>query len=424
MKKLLITMICGALIAGTGGSLAYAGEVDVLVEKLVEKGVLTPLEAQIIKDETMADVAKQNAQGKNNAIPKWIQTMKLKGDFRLRYQYERRENDTEGRERGRIRYRLGILSDVTDQWKVGAGLASGGASARSTNQTLGDVTDNNAFDKGDIRLDYAFAEFSPNKNVKIVGGKFKRKPYLWLPTDMTWDGDVNPEGGAFHVEHGLTKEIDGFVNGGVLILDHEDQADRTDPFMTYVQGGIVWKHENLDAKLAGTFYSFDGLKGEPSMDSSDSNADTNTYVNGVYKYDYDSGHLGAELGIKELFGGLPFGIDNRIAFFGEYVNNPDPEEQNTGWAAGMKFGHKKVSKPNTWQAKYIYVSLGKDAWVDFLPDSDRYDPGRTDVKSHEISLQYAFKKNVIFGLDYYNSDRIKSAKNRDQLIQADLVLKF
>ena len=72
----------------------------------------------------------------------------------------------------------------------------------------------------------------------------------------------------------------------------------------------------------------------------------------------------------------------------------------------------------------MYAELGKDAWLDALPDSDRYDPGRTDIKSHEVVLKYALKKNIILGLDYYNSDRIKSSKNRDQLIQADVVFKF
>ena len=75
---------------------SFAGELDILVQKLIEKNILSPLEGQIILDETRADVAKQNAQGTNDAIPTWIQNTKLKGDVRLRYQYERREKDLEG----------------------------------------------------------------------------------------------------------------------------------------------------------------------------------------------------------------------------------------------------------------------------------------------------------------------------------------
>jgi hypothetical protein len=421
MYKTTCMFLALALVLGLASVPVHAGEIDILLDKLVEKNVLTPLEASIIRDETKQQVIKDTQGGKSYAVPAWVQKTRIKGDLRLRYQYERRENDTEGRERGRIRYRLGFETEVNDQFKVGAGLASGGEGARSTNQTFGDL--GGAFETPDIRLDYAYGEYKPMKGVKVVAGKFKRKPYLWVPTDLLWDGDINPEGTSINIVKSLTDEVEGFFNGGVWLLRHQDQVDMTDPFLAYSQAGIQWKSEKMDAKVAGTQYSFNGVQGQTQFDQN-SSADTNTYTGGVYKYDYDSYAVGAEFGVKELFGGLPLKFDERIAVFGEYVQNFDPEEQNIGWIAGVKFGHKKVKKQGNWQFKYMYAVLGKDAWLDALPDSDRYDPGRTDVKSHEASIQYALKNNVILGLDYYNSDRIKSSKNRDQIIQADLLLKF
>ena len=213
------------------------------------------------------------------------------------------------------------------------------------------------------------------------------------------------------------------MNSGVWLLRHQDQVDMTDPFLSYAQAGFIWKNEDMDAKFAGTYYGFHGVKGQTQFDEN-SSADTKTYIGGVYMYDYDSYALGAEFGIREPLGGLPFSLDERIAVFGEYVYNFDPEEQNKGWIAGIKFGNKAVKDAGSWQCKYMYAYLGRDAWLDALPDSDRYDPGRTDVKSHEVAINYAIQKNVTFGLDYYNSDRIKSSKNRDQIIQADLIFKF
>lgn len=410
MKKIIFVALMSLLGLVSMSANSFAGEIEILVQKLVEKDILSPLEAQIILDETKADVAKQIAQGENSALPDWIQKTHLKGDFRLRYQYERREHDTEGRERGRIRYRLGVISNPLSKLEVGAGLASGGSDARSTNETFDDV-----FSTPDIRLDYAYAQYQLTDDMKIIGGKFPMKNYLWTPTDLLWDGDINPEGGSLNYSRQLSKNLDLFANGGVWYLDHKDQVDETDPFMTYLQTGLKFGNDTIDSTIAGTFYSFDGIKGSTRYTGKYNTADSN----GGYKYDYDSGSVGMEVGYTKLVEETPY----RIALFGEYVSNPDAEEQNNGWTSGIKFGHKKVSAPGSWQAQYLYAYLGKDAWFESFPDSDRYE-GSTNVKSHEAILNYAVKKNLTLGLDYYYSDLIKGTENAEHVIQADMVIKF
>lgn len=397
-----------------------AGEVDVLVDKLVEKGVLTPTEGQIILDETKNDVAKQIAESRSSTLPLWVQNTKIKGDFRLRNQYEKKHLSAEGRSRGRFRYRLEIESKITNQVRVGAGLASGSSDPRSNNQTF-----ENSFDTPDIRLNLAYAEYAPTNWAKIIGGKFKRDAYLWQTTDMVWDSDINPEGGSISLTHPLIGKLDGFVNSGVWTIDEIDgntgftNTDHQDPFLVYVQPGVKYENNKVDATLAGILYNYSGVKGM----SLENGKSTNTLTGTVLKYDYDAGGVSAELGVAELFGGLPMKIDERIAIFGDYIDNPDPSSQNVGWSAGMKFGNKKVGDPKTWQARYMYVYLGKDAVLDILPDSDRYG-GSTDIKGYEGILEYALKKNIILGLDYYQTQRIKAVHNLEHLIQADLLFKF
>ena len=78
MRKMFLTfagMIMSLAICGN----AIAGEIDILVDKLVEKGILTPVEAQIVLDETKQEVANEIAQGKSYAVPSWVQKMKFKG---------------------------------------------------------------------------------------------------------------------------------------------------------------------------------------------------------------------------------------------------------------------------------------------------------------------------------------------------------
>lgn len=393
---------------------AQAGEIDLLVDKLVEKGILSSVEAQIIVDETKKEVAKEISEGKSTSLPKWVQNVKIKQDLRVRHQYERRNKDTEGRNRGRIRYRLGMETKITDDIKAGVGFATGSSDPRSTNQTL-----QNTFESPDFRLDYAYAEYTPRSDMSFALGKHKRKPYLWTPADMLWDTDINPAGIAGHFEKELTYNTTGWVNGGVWILDSNDQVDRPDPFMTFVQGGVSFKEGDYDGKLATTFYNFNGVKGIALANDSG----TNTSTGGVLKYDYDSIGVSAEVGAKEILGGLPLDIDERIALFADFIQNVDAESSATGWSTGIKFGNKKAKKPGQWKAKYVYVNLGRDAFLDTFPDSDRYGGG-TDVRSHEFAINYVWKTGVIFGIDYYASDRIKNASNREQLVQADLQFKF
>ena len=141
--------------------------------------------------------------------------------------------------------------------------------------------------------------------------------------------------------------------------------------------------------------------------------------------------MSTEIGIKEIFGGLPLKLDERIAFIGDFIHNFDDEfigdEKTTGWTLGAKFGHKKVKKPGSWQMKYLYVVLGADAFPDAFPDSDRGFGGETDILSHEVSWKYALRKNVALGLDYYQSRHYARSSGNDDtehLLQADIALKF
>lgn len=412
MQRMIAVFISMVVLFGASVSISSAGEVDVLIDKLVEKGVLTPVEAQIILDETKQEVAKEISQAKSSSLPLWVQKITLKQDLRLRYQYEKKDSSDQSRSRGRVRYRLGLQTNVIDSVKVGVGLATGGDDPRSTNQTF-----ENTFESPDIRLDYAYAQVKPIKDLSLIAGKFHRKPYLWEPTDLLWDGDINPEGAALHYDLSLVDGLDSFVNAGVLVLDENGTEDKVDPFMHYLQAGLVGKIDDLDSKLAVTYYGFNGLQGVDP----DHSKDTNTRITGnVLKYDYDAIAVSAEVGVKEPFDlSLP-----RVAVFGDYVHNLSNDvDEDSGWALGCKVGAKKVKKSGQWQGKYIYARLGRDAFPDTFPDSDRYG-GRTDVKSHEVVFSYALNKNIILSLDYYQSNFIKADSNKEQVAQADILFKF
>jgi|WetSurSiteA1Bulk_404760.scaffolds.fasta_scaffold12116_1 hypothetical protein len=403
--------------------LSHANEIETLLNKLVEKGVLTGAEAQQVLVETREEERKKIAQVKHDILPEWIQKTKLTGDFRLREQYEDRSNKDE-RWRTRFRLRLGLETQVADKFKVGFGIASGvsGGDPRSTNQTLQD-----SFSHKPITIDYAFGQYTPFKWLTLVGGKFKNP--LFSPDDLIWDTDINPEGGAAQFNYNVCDSLGLFTNVGFFILDERQpdsknttSAQGQDPLMYVFQPGFEWKFRDADLKdlanlkAAVAYYGFTHVK----HNVLDNGSATNTLVNKVLKYGYNAFNTNFQLGFMPEGFIVPY-----LGVFGEFVYNPDPEKGNTGWLLGGKFGAAKVADKGQWQLAYNYRRLGRDAVLDTLPDSDFYG-GATDVRGHEAIFEYGICKNVSLSLDYYNTRRLhqQESNKNEHLLQLDWNLKF
>jgi hypothetical protein len=335
--------------------------------------------------------------------PKWYDLIKIKGDLRLRYQAQD-EDGERGRGRGRIRYRFNVEGKVVENVKVGLRLASGGDDPRSTNQTFDDT-----FSSKGINLDKAYVKYTPAEWVELYGGKFGNP--IWRPSDLLWDGDITPEGLAAKLSFDANS-VDVFVNTGFFVLEERSSDD--DTLMYVIQPGVkVGFAENGHVKLAVAYYGFSELQGRTLAHSAGTNTDTGAGL----MYEYNSFAISAEAGVDKISEPVPY-----VAVFGEYVNNPDPDDDNTGYLAGLKFGAKKVKKGGQWQAKYMYRHLERDAWPDVFPDSDFFDGG-THAEGHEVILVVGLMKHVTLGLDYYNTDMIDDGVNQN-LLQADLVFKF
>lgn len=366
MRKLLFVLALSLIFTFCIQKVTFAGETDILVDKLVEKGILTPGEAQKILTETKEEIRKEEireevAKGEPEMLPKWVQNMEMKGDIRLRYQNEdiHEVEGSQSRQRGRVRYRLGIETKVTDTIKAGAGLATGGTDPRSTNQTL-----EHGFSTKSIMLDYAYVKYAANPLLTLYGGKFKRSEVIWEPSDLLWDGDINPEGVAavFKTEMDST---DLFLNAGFYTLEHfrENRDVEAGQSLFVLQPGASWQLNEKKSYLKGTvtYYGFNRVKNNHFHDDAESGG-SNTYKGDDYRYDYSAWTPSVEIGVTEPFGGgLPF-----FAFFAEYIQNPDPGKENEGYLYGIKFGDKSVKDRRQWQAKMLYRQLERDAWLDIF----------------------------------------------------------
>ncbi|MFH1355114.1 MAG: putative porin [Candidatus Omnitrophota bacterium] len=437
MKKFVILalFVCLATMGPTVMNI-YAGEVDILLEKLVDKGVLTYGEAQEIKTETKEQVRKEIAAGESDAVPKWVQNIKFKGDLRLRYQSNHNKtvaNQTSERHRGRIRARLGAEAKVNDKLKVGLGLATGlddqnqsdpddKDTIRSTNQSF-----DSSFAKKPFNLDYAFAQYTPYSWLMLTGGKMKLDAAVWEPGDLMWDTDITPEGIAIDLVKKLEGKNNLFLKTGFYVLE-ESSSSGDDPWLVHIQPGVNYGlADGISAKAAltldyfavGSTGNLNGSSGTNSWSSGDLAAPKKDVVNIM---------PALEVKFSEPFRGLGISLLDIpvLKLFAEYVKNMNdskPDDNKTGFMLGCKFGADKVKRWGDWQAKYNYAMLGKDAVLDILPDSDRYSGG-TAIRAHEFAISYGLGENTELGFDVYRSKRIGMAEAPETIVQVDWLLKF
>lgn len=390
----------------------HAGELDRLVNELVEKGVFDAGKAQEILTLTEEEMRTDMNAGKVTTMPAWIQKMNLKGDFRFRNQWEAAADDTVSRMRQRIRFRLNGEAVVTKGFKVGFGLATGSSDPRSTNQTL-----ENSFETKNIMLDYGYGSYTLPKYASLLMGKFYYTLGFWTPTDYMWDGDITVEGAAVLFNH---KKL--FVNTGLYFLDEKGKVEDViadNPRMLVLQPGIKMDEEGkYSLKAAATYYHFNQTKDVSFDHAKWSNSN---YTSGGAKYlalGYNNFNLAADVAVYgKVFPyiGVCFEINKNL--------EAESDTASSGMAFGLAFGEKKIKDKGQWQIKYVYRKLEKDAWLDFLPDSDTYG-GKTDVKGSEIIAQYGLTKNVVFGLDYYKIENMHGTIKPETVLQTDIQFKF
>ena len=416
VKSLLVSTLIGSMAAISTPAMATSEAMLNLLKILRDKGSITSDEYEALKNAAEADgkeVEKIASEAKANVKEvteklSWAEKIKIKGDVRLRFQDDFDANTTSPKDRGRarVRARMGVIATPTDGVETGIGMASGGTDLRSTNQTL-----DSTFSTKGWNLDYAYAQWKPAQvnGLKLIGGKFYRKPWLWQTTDVYFDGDITFEGASanysFKNSMGHT-----FVNAGLWTVDFNKAAD--DPRIYYGQLGHKFKSGDIFGTVAGTFMSLDGNRSELTTVATSNNS-----ARAEFNEQYG---LSGELGMHTNF----FGQKTMIKAIADYWNNASATtNQDTAYAVGVKFGHSKVKNSGSWQVKYVYRDVQADSVIDQFPDSDAYD-GNTGVFGHEVAAEYALYKNFILGVDYY-AMQSKTAGARDKdLVQLDAVFKF
>ncbi len=346
----------------------------------------------------------------------WTDTVTLKGDFRLRHERIEQEGK-EDRDRQRIRARAGLEAKPSSDVTVGIRLStSQDGDPVSSNQTLGD-----GFSRKDVYLDLGYLDWHPEavKGLSVIGGKMEN-PFA-LVGDLVWDGDLNPEGLA--LKHKVAGDgLDLLLNAGAFSVE-ERSATTEDALLYGGQVGVKFKSDAAHGIVAAGYYYYDNLKGfAPVVDPLDGFGNsivetvdpvTEEVTAAAYATGFELVDLIAEVG-ADL--GVP------AAAYGNFVQNQDADEDDTGFMVGLKLG--KTKEPGSVDFNYNYRELEANAVLGAFSDSD-FIGGGTDGKGHKVSVGVQLTKVLKGQLTWFMNEIGLDGDSKDyDRLQVDVAGKF
>ncbi len=424
--------VAAVVVAGGFSGVAQAeSEMDILLNKLVEKGVLTGVEAGLIRKEVSETKETRNKQLAKEIVPDSARNWKWKGDLRLRDEVLNVLGTGNDRHRQRIRFRYGVEGKASDQVQVNFRIATGSTTDPiSTNQSL-----NTSFNKKTIVLDLANLVYAPEvpglTKTQLVGGIMENP--LWTVDPMVWDADLSWDGAAMKLSKDIGSMGSVFANGGAFSL----VTDKTEAALLWVlQGGAAvtpfssseeefLKNLKLTGALAYHDYvnvTIPGKTGTTPANVISSNTSTAK----------DFNQVNPSLELASQVAGYP------VSLFGDWVHNAGGSRNiNEGFAIGLKAGKAKnpfltfsdgLNFKDGWEAGYFFERLEPDAAYDEFVDSD-FAGGGTNRRGNVAWVTLATLKNSTLGCKYFfGSSAIKDSvsvpKFRHDRIQFDWVTKF
>ena len=442
------------LASGMLMPMAHAQSADALLDKLVDKGVLTVKEANELREQADNDFNK--AYQAKSGMPDWVTQLRIYGDVRGRYEMFRTPNDTSGaaannKPRDRFRYRLRTGATVTmmDNFEAGFRLTSSEANGAFGGDPIsGNTTMQDNGSKKNIYVDMAYGKWTPIKSGPwLLSGTIGKMENPFVVSDMVFDGDYTPEGAA--IQGGYTlDDVHSFKWGGAyFVLDEINQGATAsdDPFLW--GGQFRWDAKwtpKLTSTVGGAFMVLSekenlGNGAVPNVNVGNTRDAAGNLtedfapfiVDAAVTYTLDKAPLSA--------GPFP------IRLGGEFMHNTRADDHENGWWGGIFLG--KSGKKGTWELSYRYKRLEADAWYEEFVDSDfgayraaglanagagnGYRAG-TGLKGHITKLVYSVSDSFTIGATWFYTSLIDepsvaapadsdSAQHR---IQIDAVWKF
>lgn len=449
-KKSIMALIAGLIAAGGAAS---AQSQDALLNKLVQKGMLTQQEADDLKKES--DAGFDKAYRSRTGLPDWVTQLRLFGDVRGRVEGFWTDNnstaaDSFNNDRWRMRYRLraGMVAQFKDNLELGFRLTSDenvgsfGGDPISANTTF---QDNGS--KKFLFVDQAYGKWTPfKKDSWSLSGTIGKMENPFALSTMVFDDDYTPEGVALQSVINLNKNHAIKLNGGFFWLDEIAQGSdsKNDSFLLGAQARWDAKWSDcVDSSLGLAILAITDEQSLTNFAVPNVNAGNTRFANGALMEDYTPVVVDANVGYTFNSGPWYKGkFPIRVA--GTFMHNPGASDENNGYEVGMLFG--KAGKKGTWEASYRWRHTEADAWYEEFTDSDLgafyqappsnsglgggYRAG-TGIEGHILKGSYSPYDALTFTLTYYYATLIneqvvagRHAESGQSRIQIDAVWKF
>jgi hypothetical protein len=420
-----------AVLGLTSACVVYGQSADALINKLLEKGILTQKEAQDLKVEAgQTNVVSASKWKLSNAI----KGVDLYGDLRFRYEF--RDADNPGaefsgvngnnytRERFRYALRVGIRGDLFDDFYYGLRLETS-TNPRSPWITFGDDTNPTPFAKNSdgIGIGQAYLGWRATSWFEMTVGKMPMPLYV---TPMIWDADLNPEGAVEKFKYSVGN-VDWFANFGQFLYqdtnpDHE--WGTSDTFMLAWQlGATVKLATNVSLKVAPALYNYTGVGASGGLNKSftgEGSNGMNTNTGAAYNQTGINDLLVLETPVEVNF---KVGKHNARVFsdFGYNFLGADraraaasaagpallPKAYTSdtkAYMGGVAFGnlglvYGQTSKKKTWEARAYWQHVEQYAADVNLLDSDFFE-GRGNLEGIYSAFAYSITDGIIATVRY------------------------
>lgn len=367
------------------GAAVQAQTVDALLDKLVDKGVLSVKEANQLREES--DKNFTTAHASKTGMPDWVTALKIYGDFRGRFEgFYGQDAVVYERNRFRYRARVGLTATLKDQLELGIRLTSDEANSSPANSggdpLSGNTTFNNNASKKFLYIDQAYGKWTPQGTGPIQAsltiGKME-SPYVF--SDMVFDSDYTPEGAAIKLGYNISDNHALSVVGGAFVLNELGASIQTNAYYMAVQGryDAKWSSKVMSSVGVGTVL----LENKNSLTPASiplGNSGNHHRADGSPEYEINP--IIVDASVTYTLASFPlYNGAFPIKLGGEYMVNPCAPDgidknnaagyqvvNNYAWSAGIQFG--KSGKKGTWDVSYVYKWLGSDAQWDQFVDSD------------------------------------------------------
>lgn len=458
-KRLLL----GAAVAGLFGAAPAFADMETLLDKLHEKGVLSDDDYEQMRTEARADRrarALQDTQQAETAekakqaspaslkVPEALKSMEIYGDLRMRYENRiaKEASDaatSEERQRWRYAFRIGLRGDVNENFFYGVRLDTG-TYGRSAWVTMAD--DNTAGSTGKaaqsnktsdaVAVGLAFIGWKPTDWMQVIAG---RQSNPLFTSSMVWDPDINPEGLSEKFSYKLNDNATLFATAGQFL--YSQIGKRTG---AWTSGTLNSPNPGLGSSQSTVLLANEIGGAYKFSDTTSARAAVNYYKyrltqdDTVFNTDFQGvGASVTDLGVRNLqVVEIPMEVRFPVAtlsgaVFGEYAWNidgkkraaasatPQYDNDNKAMMLGLSLASSGVpqslsqgptlgssAKKGTWEVRTYYQRVEQFALDQNMIDSDFFE--RTNMEGYFVAGAYSPANGIITTLRYGNAKRLNA----------------